>query len=387
MQHRGLTLVEVLMLIGIFLSVGVMLFPWIQYSREKARQATCVRHMQKLANAYLGYESANKRFAPSSQVTRNADGKITAVDGWSWMVQVLPFMCDNEHWGVPDPIPSLHDAWNQKPVDEPVDRGQDRPDTAARAFFTALDVKDGRPLMEPAGVKAASHADALATRFPWLSCPSYDGSPYADPWTKKAVITNYRPLGASHIESLSAASPQPLAPKYDPPDGYARKSRKPYHPDGACFPGSDITLNDAGQKGTAWTVWLTESLEPRFSRWTVGAEAAVVGLPHSVEFEADEKNQNLCVPKGYRKALEKDPKARDMYWTYHTYLDCDYDKNPYDGEDGTHGGKYGPSSNHPGFVHHAFLDGSARDVSTHIDVRTYLYLIDRNAPSLYCITE
>lgn len=386
-RAHGLTRIEVLMLAGIFASLGIMLLPWLQYAREMARQRTCMKHMQHLACGFLNYETRNTRFPASSGVTRAADGGIQAVDGWSWMVEILPFLID------------------------PQDAVYRTPDPAAKGLFLRLDVKNGRPLEERPGVAGTPHADALATQFPWLRCPSYSGSPYADPATRKAAITNYRILGATHIESLSIASPHPLIPKYQPTPS---ASCRPAHPDGFCFPGlpMPVSMNFHG----ACQLWLTESLEPRFSRWTVGAEATVVGLPPTVEFERDFGETGFWVPRGhavavgkslppaadepeqvksdlatlhdlrqtevnqtYRKVATADPDGDAVYWTYQTYLDWDYKNRPYDGADGMQAGRYGPSSNHPHVVHHAFLDGSVHLLSTDIDVTTYMSMISRTS--------
>ena len=96
--------------------------------------------------------------------------------------------------------------------------------------------------------------------FPELLCPSFRGSPYADPETKKAAITNYRAMGATHIESLGVASPHPMRPKYG--EGSAMGGRGP-HPDGACFPGDGLKIDHrAFQQGLSNTMVAVESMEP-----------------------------------------------------------------------------------------------------------------------------
>jgi type II secretory pathway pseudopilin PulG len=356
-RNGGLTLVEVLILIGIGGCLVIMLLPAIQSARESSRRTACMNNMKQLGFALLNYEQAQKRLPPSSGVTRNAEGAIIAVDGWSWIVATLPY-------------------WKQSADDR-------RGDPVAKGLYKSLDIAGGRPLVEPAGAKGTAHADALATSLPVLLCPSFGGSPYADPATRTEAITNYKGMGATHIESLSVASPHPLTPKHTA-DQLARAlptyNSPPLHPDGVLFPGDGLSL--AMLKYPSLTILAVESIEPRFSRWTVGAEAAVVGLPPNVEFEKDVRG---CVPKGYRKAWDKSPEAFSTYWTYHTYLDWDYDASPYDGMDGTQGGRYGPSSNHPGVVNHLFADCSIYSISRSIDVTVYMSLITHSqvAPSLW----
>ena len=224
----------------------------------------------------------------------------------------------------------------------------------------------------------------------WLkACRSYcaqalGGSPYADPATKKSAITNYRAMGATHIESLSAASPNPLTPKY------SLGSASAYHPDGASFPGTGLNLTDIPD-GLSHTIMATESEEQQFARWTVGADAAVVGLPRNVDFELSggfvlsgrylRSGGGLggaTVHRASEHAKDEWSNIAPVYWTHHTYLDWDYDKNPYDGGDGTIAGKYGASSQHPEVVNHLSCDGSVYSLSKDIDVSVYMHMITRH---------
>jgi hypothetical protein len=350
-------MLEVLIIIGILVSVFFMLVPAIQNSRENARRMQCVHNMMRLGQAMHNYHDAHKHFPPSSGVSRDADGKITAVDGWSWQAMLLPFLGE-------------------------------------KALYDRLDTANGRPLAEPDGAQRSPHADALATSLPFLLCPSYGGSPYADPAPRTAAITNYKAMGATHIESLSVASPHPLTPKYNP-EGKKRDgdtSSVPYHPDGGWFPGTGLTGKDFPD-GTAHTIVAAESVEQQFARWTVGAEATVVALPRNVEFERP--LQTYFAPKGLSKAQAAakdwaaDPDREDrswawdlstvdpVYWTHRTYMDCDCDANPYDGADGRKGGRYGPSSHHPEIVNHLMCDGSVRSVRREMDVAYYMYQVTR----------
>ncbi len=182
-RRNGLTLVEVLLLIGLCISIIALLLPAIQSAREMARRSTCLNNMKRIGLAFYKYHDLQRQFPPSSEVTRNASGQITAVDGWSWAVLVLPY--------------EMEIADGRKDL------------------YERLDLANGRPLIERTSYDGTPHADALATRLPKLLCPSFAGSPFADPEEREA-ITNYKTVGATHIESLSIASAQPLTPKYDP---------------------------------------------------------------------------------------------------------------------------------------------------------------------------
>ena len=351
-RRSGLTLLEVILLIGLITSVIALLLSAIQGSRERARRMTCMNNLKRIGAAFQQYFESQKRFPPSSGVTRSADGKIASVDGWSWSVSILPYM----------------EQCGQRPL------------------YNTLDLAGGRPLVEATGTKGTPHADALATSLPEFLCPSFGGSPFVDPNTKKEAITNYKGMGATHLESLSVASPHPLTPKYGqvPPYGDRRRDRPP-HPDGACFPGNGLEGSDFGD-GSMWTILAVESVEPRFARWTVGAEATVVGLPPIVEFgywdgstiKGDVARPSCITIKGLSNVSEDGCGADPCYWTYRTYLNWDYAKNPYDGADGTKYGQFGPSSNHPVVVNHLLADGSVRQIKREIDVSVYMRMITRS---------
>jgi type II secretory pathway pseudopilin PulG len=349
-RRDAVTLIEVLLILVILGGIATMLFPAIQAAREASRRAACVDSLKIIGLAVHKYYDAHKELPPSSDVTRDAEGKITAVDGWSWTVSILPY------------------------IDE-FTKGRGRPG-GCKKLYDDLDVAHGRPLVELAGAGGTPRAAAIATSVPEFLCPSFGGSPYSDPATKTAAVTNYRVMGATHIESLSIKSPNPLTPKYNPPPPPGGDARivGPLHPDGACFPGIGLRFEEF-HDGIANTILAVESVEPRFARWVVGAESAVVGLPRNVEFEryAD----RYYVPRGLNKAASDGSGVDPVYWTYCTYLDCDCDENPYDGVDGLNWGKYGPSSNHLETANHLFVDGACRRLNKGIDVTTYMALITR----------
>ena len=113
--------------------------------------------------------------------------------------------------------------------------------------------------------------------------------------------------------------------------------------------------------------------EPRFARWTVGAEATLIGLPPTVAFE----QAGPCyAPAGFTPGRSGPPQTFDP--GYRTYLDWDYGAAPYDGGDGSRGGRYGPGSVHAGVVNHLFVDGHAESINGRIDPAAYMFVITRD---------
>ena len=69
---------------------------------------------------------------------------------------------------------------------------------------------------------------------------------------------------------------------------------------------------------------MVETVEPRFARWTVGAESTLVGLSPDVEFSEPEENRNFYAVKGYKTGLYED--ENPVTANYHTYLNWDYEQ-------------------------------------------------------------
>jgi type II secretory pathway pseudopilin PulG len=345
-RTRGaLTWLDVLVILAMLASIMAVFLPALQASRESARRQACEENLRQIGLALGQYCDNHKAFPASSGVTRKDDGSIAGVDGWSWLVSLLPY-------------------YSQTVAGDP---------NTAQRLYDRLDVPSGRPLVEPAGRTDTPHADAMRVKLPGLSCPSFRMPFNARAGAQDAALTNYKAVGATHAESLSVASADPRPPKYGlsvlKGSGWG-----PPHPDGACFPGAGLGYVDL-PRGTSNTLFAVESAEPRFARWTVGAEAAVVGLPPDVDFET--WGVYFVVPKGVGRVSRDGTGADPSYWSYRTYLNWDYDERPYDGADGKLAGRYGPGSHHQGVTNHLTADGACHSIRKNIDVTVYMNLIMR----------
>jgi hypothetical protein len=189
------------------------------------------------------------------------------------------------------------------------------------------------------------------------------------------AITNYKAMGATHLESLNVASPNPTMPRYGDAEN---------HPDGGCYPGSRHGTDGFARDGTAHSIIVVETVEQNVARWAVGNETCLVGLPPVVTFADPTDEMPHYHPTGFTK---------DAFWARstiaddvnRTYLNWDYDKHPYDdggvstpSADATGPIKYGPSSHHSGITNHAFADGSVHSISNDIDAAAYMFLITRD---------
>jgi len=274
------------------------------------------------------------------------------VPGWSWCIDILPFM-------------------ENKPLHGSLDLQND-------SLFA------GSP----------ATAIAMKTSVKELRCPSFSGTRWVDPTRQYECITNYKALGATHWQSLAQATPNTLGtlPLYN----------EGFHPDGGCYPGASHGVDKFGKDGTAHTAIVVETVEQYYSRWIVGTEACLVGLPSRqpagaggapVVF-ADPPGNGLtyACPDGYQTspgAFWDKSSVNDNY----TYLSWDYVTDPYVNPPDLVAAdppsfsaswpshpteiQIGPSSHHYSVINHLLADGSAQSVNEDIDAAAYMFLITR----------
>jgi prepilin-type N-terminal cleavage/methylation domain-containing protein len=337
-RKRAFTLVELLVVIVIISILLAILFPAIQMAREAARRTQCSNKMRQLALALTDVHDRNGYFPSSCRVMKNpANHRIIDIEGWSWVVNLLPNLEQNR-------------------------------------LYESLDLAVG-PLVRYGTPDA--HYEARRTSLPELLCPSSGTKQFAatdiSGGSMDEALSNYKVMGATHLESLNFASLNPTVPLYPAPVGK--------HPDGASYPGSKLNLNNDFKDGTTHTIYLVETKEKVFARWPLGWEMALVGLPtigeDAVGFDNtfDGKFYHPTGYNGYTGDESTIPRR------FHTYLNHDYEKITWyiPAYGNFTGQKYGPSSSHNGVTNHTFVDGSVHSIKNDVDVALYMFLITRDA--------
>jgi prepilin-type N-terminal cleavage/methylation domain-containing protein len=337
---RGFTLIELLVAIAILAILIALLLPAIQAAREAGRRASCMNHEHQIGLAMANYASTfSNQFPPSAQIKKGQDAKIT-VDGYSWLVKLLPFMEYNAIYQKLPPNGDPEDASNQDIVT----------------------------------VRSTVIRDFL--------CPSGPSGQAGAAKPQSAGITNYKALGASTRDSLAMV----LHPKAKPP--YGRVAENPrtdaIHPDGLICPSDTNIPASKCLDGLSHTIVTMETIDEAASRWIVGKEATLVGLPQksSPTGETPQAPYPYFAPKGWDNTFGDQSGVAQA--GLRTFLDYNFSPGSPDAgkyEDPGFGKTppaYGPSSAHPAVVICGFADASVNALSKRVDAANLFFLITKN---------
>jgi prepilin-type N-terminal cleavage/methylation domain-containing protein/prepilin-type processing-associated H-X9-DG protein len=122
--RRGFTLIELLVVITIIGILVALLLPAIQSVREAARRVQCGSNIRQAALALINFQSARRRFPPSSMWRNGAswavDPKLTHLDDTNnanlaenWVILVLPYIEQKDlmlRFNLSKPIPDASNA-------------------------------------------------------------------------------------------------------------------------------------------------------------------------------------------------------------------------------------------------------------------------------------
>lgn len=116
-QHRGFTLVELLVVIAIIAILVALLLPAVNAAREAARASQCRNNMKQIALALLNFESATRKLPPSSTWPTGTvpETKSNVRLGPNWVILILPYMEEQ----------ALHSQFKlNQPINDPVNQQQ-----------------------------------------------------------------------------------------------------------------------------------------------------------------------------------------------------------------------------------------------------------------------
>jgi prepilin-type N-terminal cleavage/methylation domain-containing protein len=339
---RGFTLIELLLLIAIVGILIALLLPAISAAREAGRRASCLNNSHQLGLAMQNYASTyNIQFPPSATLTK-AEGDKKTVGGYSFLVKLLPFL---EYNALYKSLPANGDPEDASNKD--IDR-------------------------------------AMSTAIKELLCPDGPrGQDYKPPEGKPAVaITDYKAIGASTRDSLKMVADATAKPPYGTTN--ADRFPIPLHPDGAVFPAERNLRMASIIDGTSHTIMTMETMDETASRWMVGKEATLVGLPQKSSPTGDEPKAPYpyFAPPGYDNTFGENSAVAKA--GLRTFLAYDFSPNAADAGKYEDPGfskiapAYGPSSGHPAVVIVGMCDGSVIALSKQVDAANLFFLITKN---------
>ena len=258
---RGLTYVEV-MVVTLIIAIGLaLLIPAVQSARERNRRQTCLNRAHTIEVAMQEYAGTYANaFPPSAQLYGTSSAKH--VGGYSFLVKILSFMD--------------HDAL-YKTLPQNLPNGD----------------------LDALAATSPALATAMNTSLAELVCPSNRNRLFQNPTASppQFAFTNYKASGATTRDSLLMAA-NPSAP---PPYGAAS-----LHPDGTIFPaGTNLPLSSIVD-GMSHTILIMETMDGANSRWIVGNECTLVGMPQGSGATEKFKSMDFYAPPGFDNTFGDD---------------------------------------------------------------------------------
>jgi type II secretory pathway pseudopilin PulG len=263
-RKRGITLVEVLIVIAVVLVLLGLVPVAIQQARENARRANCTNNMKAIGLGLLDYESHQKHLPGSAEII-NSDPQ-RPVGGWSFLFKILPNM----------EYDTIYNSINPVDIKNTV---------AATGTRTIPRTSDGTARVgNGPGLHAVSVArDTGISEFLCPSNPNYGLENPCMPGNStsggiRIAVTNYKAMCSAFYPGFATNSGkhQQYTGAANVPEGEYPGF---YECDGGLYPTNDgIRLADLSD-GASCTILCTETMDFTASSWIAGPDVSMVAIP------------------------------------------------------------------------------------------------------------
>jgi prepilin-type processing-associated H-X9-DG protein len=386
-QRRGLTLIEVLVILGIIGFLIAMLLPAVECSREAARRSNCTNNMKQIGLGLHNYHDARKHFPGSAEVIKSDPQR--PVGGWSFLFKIMPNMeYDTIYNSInPDEIKGTTEVVS--------------PNKAIIVPRTDLGTASGN---NGPGLNAI--AITRDTGISEFLCPSNPNQAFegiqapASDCGKKYAVTNYKAMCSVFYPGFamnSGTTQQYTGTVTLPVGSYSGL----FQCDGGLYPTNDgIQIKDISD-GNSNTILCGETMDFTASSWIAGSDVNMVAIPDAAPQIAsgvspvlynDESGSSYYALPGFSGKYYDAGGTSSIV----TFFSLEYGlagKNagtyPLDTlvapcQIGNHstswpkGNEYGPSSGHPSVINCLFADGSVRGVRKDVDAAALFFAVTRN---------
>jgi hypothetical protein len=362
MANSSFTRTDLIVVAATLLFLSCLLFPALAQSNSHADESMCLNKLKALALAILNHHDTRLSMPLAS--TQPIDHKPGSVDasnaaGYSWLAQLSPFLEGQNKFGS-EVVKGMRDKAAFAPESSTTEQGK-------TVHLATVVLKE---FICPS-FKGDAHVSASDSEYQ----PSADGA--------LPAISNYNAFVGTHFFNADGLGRLVPPEKLVPPASFA------YEGNGAMpFPGINggkLQARGLGfqsfSDGTSNTIEIAETIEPAESAWYDGQTAWLVAAwPGNDKIPTMQPSPNpnqpiLCWSDDDKKTSKVAVNLRSADGTPTTYLAAGR-------WSGSKERRYAASSNHPGVVSHAFVDGHVEMIATDIDPNLYIQLVTRSGREL-----